>query len=150
MSKENKNKKNIDLKNNKVAEFLLEDKRRLLIIGGIILGIIILTVLIITLSKNNDNLILEGIFASDKPIIIKKDGKYGYITSNGKELIEAKYTKASEFYFDYALVSRENEENKTVYQIIDKKGSTLMEVDNSYEPKYIEETGVWLIDNFLK
>ncbi len=78
-------------------------------------------------NKNFAN--LNSIFDPKKPIVVKNNEKYGYITSDGKTMIEPQYNSADDFYGDYALVSVDNPNkdsyNKTLYEIIDKKGSMI-------------------------
>ena len=44
---------------------------------------------------------LNSIFDPNKPIIVKNNGKYGYITSEGKIMIEPQYINANAFFDDY-------------------------------------------------
>lgn len=123
---------------------------------------IVTIVLGITLIKNlfsggtNEKAALEAIFDPEKPILIKEDEKYGFITYKGKELIEAKYDYASDFYGDYAIVAKENETSKDeytepyIYAIINQKGKeVLSDIKSVYQPQYYSEYGIWVINEKL-
>ena len=128
----------------------------MIIIIGIVVVVVLLAIIIFVLLKLNKNgsndESLNAIFDPNKPILIEKNNKYGYITSDGKEMIEPKYADASDFYGDYAIIKIENTDSKSdneyIYQIIDKKGNVKIEKISS-SPKYYAEYNVWLIDSAL-
>jgi len=106
--------------------------------------------------KNNSNEIisLNSVFDPNKPIIIKQDGKYGYITSDGEAMTEVIYKSASEFRGDYAVVAIVNPDttssNKNIYQIIDKKGNVMNGSTEMYSaPKYYQEYDIWYMNNAI-
>lgn len=96
---------------------------------------------------------LNSIFNPNKPIVINENGKYGYINSEGKIIIEPKYNDAGKFYGDYAVVSidnpNKNDYYKTVYQIIDKKGNVKLTSNTNSNPKYYSTYDVWVVDDVL-
>lgn len=96
---------------------------------------------------------LNSIFDPNRPIVIKKDQMYGYITSEGKMMIEPKYKSASSFNGNYAVVTIDSPEaitpEKFIYQIIDKKGNVMNTSKSYLEPKYYQEFDVWIINDIL-
>lgn len=96
---------------------------------------------------------LNFIFDPNKPIIVKNNGKYGYITSEGKTMIEPQYNNANNFYGDYAVVTVDNPNkdsyNKTIYQIIDKKGNVKLSSESYSAPKYYSTYNLWVVDGVL-
>ena len=120
----------------------------------IVLGITLITN--IFSGGTNEKASLEAIFDPKKPILIKEDDKYGYITYKGKELIDAKYDYASDFYGDYAIVAKENETSEDdytepyIYAIINQKGKeVLSDIKSVYQPQYYSEYGIWVINEKL-
>lgn len=89
-------------------------------------------------------------FEPEKLIVVKKNDKYGYINSKGKMVLDAKYEAATVFYDDYAVVRAEVQKdgmNKSVYQIIDKKGKVKKQTEGTI--KYLEDSNMWIIDDAL-
>lgn len=90
---------------------------------------------------------------TDRPIPFKEDGKYGYLSSKGKVIIEAKYEEAYDFYGDYAVVGVENTDDDAwtdyKYQIVNKKGKEQLDEAVYLEPEYYPEYGIWVIDGKL-
>lgn len=118
-----------------------------IIIATIAILIVIITTLFFTLGCKNDNQIIGLTFDSSKPIPVRQNELYGYISaSNGKEIIPAKYTLANPFYGDYAIVTLK-EDSKTKYCVIDKKGNVKLSSLTSI--KYIAEYGLYIADNTL-
>lgn len=103
--------------------------------------------------NNNATADLNAIFDPNKPIIVKNNGKYGYITSEGETMIEPQYKEAYDFHGDYAVVWVDNPDtnayNKQIYQIIDKKGNVKLTSNNYFSPKYYSTYDVWIIDGVL-
>lgn len=101
--------------------------------------------------KSNVN--LNAIFDPNKPIVVKNNGKYGYITSEGKTMIDPQYNSANDFYGDFAVVSIDNPDtnayNETLYQIIDKKGNVKLKSDSYSGPKYYATYDLWVVDDIL-
>ncbi len=96
---------------------------------------------------------LNSIFDPNKPIIVKNNGKYGYITSEGKTMIEPQYNNVNDFYGDYAVVTVDNPNkdsyNETIYQIIDKKGNVKLSSESYSAPKYYSTYNLWVVDGIL-
>ena len=84
-----------------------------------------------------------------KPILVEKNGKYGFVSNKGKVLIEPTYKEATEFYGDYAVVKLDDPEYEYKYQIINKKGKYQLKEDVFGQPEYLAEYGVWEIDSKL-
>lgn len=103
--------------------------------------------------SGKDEVDLNSIFDPNKPIQVKNKGKYGYIASDGKVMIEAKYNSATEFRDGYAVVKVDNPDttayNKEIYQIIDKKGNVQLSSESYSEPSYYSKYGIWVIDGIL-
>ena len=93
---------------------------------------------------SSNNIQAEIYFDPNTPIVIKKDGKYGYIDTEGKIMLEPVYKRASRFYGDYAVI-----ENDNGYHIIDKEGNEKIKASFSSDIKYIDEYNVWEINNQL-
>ena len=124
----------------------------LIVMSAIILGIV--GFLLLNSFKKNSSLSLGNSFYDpNKPIVIEKNGRYGYINSQGKIIIEPKYISVNEFNGEYAVVSVDNPEeedpNEVLYKIIDTNGNIKLTSDYVFEPKYYPEYDVWLIDEML-
>lgn len=123
--------------------------KRILFIGIIVLVLIGvgLFFLLFKSSKQTNNL-----FNENNLIKIKNNGMYGYINSNGKIVIEPKYSSASDFYGKYALV-RENIKSaygeSEAYEIIDAKGNVIVTPKSYYSVEYLANLDVWVIDDRL-
>lgn len=121
------------------------DKKALAIVGLVILVIVALAIIIC--NANAKDKLLELIYDPKKPILIEKNGRYGYVDIGGEELIEPTYKSATPFYGDYALVELADEENS--YRFLDRKGQTIEEFVSSKMPRYFREYGIWLANNIL-
>lgn len=127
---------------------IIKDKRTWVILAIVILILIIGIFIFTKKDSNRKNELLFYIFDEEKPVIIKKDGKYGYVNLDGELLIQPVFESAEPFYKDHALVSTlEDEEEK--YKIIDKKGEIVLDANGANRPRYFSEYDVWLIDNKL-
>lgn len=95
----------------------------------------------------------KTVLDTDRPIPIKEDGKYGFISSKGKVIIEPKYEDVGEFYGDYAVVALENDDDDAwtdyKYQVINQKGKEQLDEAVYLEPEYYPEYGIWVIDGKL-
>ena len=95
----------------------------------------------------------KTVLDTDRPIPIKEDGKYGFISSKGKIIIEPKYEDVGEFYGDYAVVAVENDDDDVwtdyKYQVINQKGKEQLDEAVYLEPEYYPEYGIWVIDGKL-
>lgn len=118
-----------------------------IIIAAIVILVLIITTLIFTLGRKNDDKVIGLTFDPDKPIPVKQNDLYGYISaSNGKEIISAQYTQANSFYGDYAIVELK-EDSSTKNCVIDKKGK--IKLSSSSTIKYISEYGLYIADETL-
>lgn len=123
-----------------------------IVIGVVALIAVIAIVLLCTNSKgltSSSNIKLSDELSPSKPIPITKDGKYGYMSKDGKILLEPKYNSVGEFYGEYAVVTVENPDttvkDKDLYQIIDKEGNNKTPIEIYLEPKYFKEYKIWVI-----
>ena len=130
--------------NNK-NKFNLNNKKLLIIVGCSLLFLVLFIALIIYFITSGKP--ISRVYNPDSPILINKNGKYGYIDSKGKVLIKPKYEFAYPFYGDYALVVVNDSEEK--YNLIDKKGNVKLSVKSQYDCTYIPEYDVWEIDRKL-
>lgn len=120
-----------------------------------VLAVVAAIVGFILLSPNSEEKkekeIINSMFDPNKLIKVKgTNGKYGYIDSTGKFVLEAKYDTATKFYGDYAIVRTEVEVDgieTSVYQVIDQKGN--VKKQGAISIKYLEDLDMWLIDNEL-
>lgn len=139
---------------NKSLKNKLLNKKTILIALVIVVVVALAFILIKNIGGNSSpKADLDSIFNPDKPIIINDNKKYGYITAAGKMMIEPQYRDANDFYGDYAMVTIDNPDtksyDKTINQIIDKKGNVKIVAKNYTKPKYFDVYNVWLIDNVL-
>ena len=126
------------------------NKKVIMIAGGALVLLIILIIVIKALLS--PNVVISPIFDPKSPIIIEENNKYGYITNKGKVMVQPVFDDANEFYGDYAIVRMKTIENgtqKTVYEIIDKKGNVKATSEESSGIKYIQEYDVWVINKQL-
>ena len=147
------NNEQINMNNNTTPK---SKKSNLKIILIILALIIIGVVVFFLLNKSKDNSStsnLNSVFEPNKPIIVKNNGKYGYITSEGETMIEPQYNSATDFYGDYAVVSVDNSDpmiyNDVIYELIDKQGNVKITAESYYSPKYYSDFDLWLIDGAL-
>lgn len=102
-----------------------------------------------SLDSNN----LDVIYDPDKPIIIKKDNKYGYIKSDGSIMIEPQYQTASDFNGDYAIVTVDNPDQtysyEKTYQIIDNHGNVKLTSESYSSPEYYSDCNIWVVEGVL-
>lgn len=139
---------------NKSLKNKLLNKKTILIALVIVVVVALAFILIKNIGGNSSpKADLDSIFNPDKPIIINDNKNYGYITAAGKMMIEPQYRDANDFYGDYAMVTIDNPDtksyDKTINQIIDKKGNVKIVAKNYTKPKYFDVYNVWLIDNVL-
>ena len=124
---------------NKLVDFIKDNKKICLIVIGIL---VLLIILIKVFTSNNKTDALMDTFSISKPIPIEVNKKYGFINTNGKNIIEPIFLEASSFYGDYSIVKLEDGS----YNLINEKGNALGEKGFISKPNYIGEYGVWLID----
>ena len=130
----------------------------------VVIGIILICAAGFGISKilpkktNNDTKTDNKVEANpDSLILIKRDSKYGYIDTEGNVVVDFEYDSATEFYGNYAMLSRQEEVEENgykrkarVYYIIDTKGtvknkSVLPSYSTTYN-KYFEDEGRWVYD----
>lgn len=128
----------------KVKE-LLKNKNVIIAIVGVIVAVIAIFIGFKMFSKSDEEVLIARIFDTEKPISIKKDGKYGYINTKGKVIIEPAYKVANDFYGEFAAVKTEDDK----YQIINRKGDVKATSESLYGIKYIAESDAWLVDGVL-
>ena len=97
------------------------NKKILLIV--IVVAIITAIIIKIFVGPKVSDKKINSMFDIDSFIRVEKDGKYGYIDSNGKFVIQPQYDYATEFYQDHAIVALKSENSANVYQVIDKSGN---------------------------
>lgn len=108
----------------------------------------VITVCLVINKKNqpyNEN--LSYLFDPEKPILVMKDNLYGYVNTNGDEIIPLRYHQADEFFGEYAhavILDTTNASATTL--IINKKGEPILKPANA-----LLDTlhGTWLIDGKL-
>lgn len=121
---------------------LLQNKK---VIIGIIAAVVAIIAIIFCLnlsSKDKEEIEIARKFDLNKPIVIQKDGKYGYIDTKGNVMIEPQYKSANQFYGDFALVKTED----LKYKVINKKGEELASSDSVLGISHISDSDYWVID----
>ena len=123
-----------------------------IVLASIVIVVAFFVIKNVFFNNNPENMeSLERIYSTTNPIAIKKDKKYGFITSEGKELISPEYNGViSNFYGDFAVVYKKSDKaTSNQYFVIDKKNairaSSISEGDIQFMPKY----GTWVINNKL-
>lgn len=145
-----------NISNNKQKKMKDKTKTLLFIVLAIILiviiGIFVYSKVSIKVQKKHQ-VDLESIYDPDKPILIENKGKYGYIESDGKVILEPKYISASEFMNGYAVVKIDNPDESAyieyLYQIVDRNGNVRITTEMADEPQFYSEYGIWIIDNIM-
>ncbi len=95
---------------------------------------------------------ISDLFNPNTPILVEKNGKYGYINTKGKFVIDAKYEYATSFYGNHAIVNGvavEEGKEIEVYQVIDTKGKVKASSPYKEAIKYIADENVWVINSQL-
>lgn len=90
------------------------------------------------LDKEYKNLESVGEIKKGEPIIIKKDGKFGLLSNDGKELLKPEYSGIGVFYNKRALV-----EKKEKIGVVDNKGNTIIPCE--YDDIYIGDNNFYLL-----
>lgn len=120
------------------------------IIIGVISAIILFTIFKLIPSKELKE--LETNFDLDRPILLEKNGLYGYINQDGKEITDFRYTHATNFTGEFGVVKYKDGE-KYIQAIINEKGKLLksVELESNYSNKilYYEEAESFIIDGKL-
>ena len=140
----NSEKKKISMK-----DWILNHKKVILIVLGIcIIGIGGFIVYNFFSSSTG----VETLFDQNKPIKISKDGKYGYINTNGKVIINPTYDEASEFYGKFAIVKSKGQDKygfDDLYQVIDSSGKVKASSEFSSQIEFDSEFNIWIINGQL-
>ena len=132
---------------NKFLELL--KKYKFYLLGAV--GVIILLIVIIPLLNTSSSKADYGlIYDAKNPIIIKKDGKYGFVNSNGKVILEPKYEDLSYFVGDYAVgvLDESKEDAENYYEVINNKGKVALTA-KYYSLDLDVENGTWIINDHL-
>lgn len=125
---------------NKIKEYIKNNPNIVKIVGGALVACLLLFIFIIKGDNKYEGLTID----ENALIIVKDDGKYGYINNNGKVIIKPQYEQASSFNGNYAVVS-----DGEKYKLIDKKGKVKFEVDYASKIKYVSDYNVWIIEDTL-
>jgi hypothetical protein len=126
--------------------------KRLIFLTALLFVSVIVIVIYLSISKEKNtsqeyNTNLDLIYDTQKPILIERDGLYGYIDINGKELVSPHYSEATEFFGDYAYVAVQNTSDFSYdIFIIDKTGESVLEPESA---SLDAQNGVWIIDDRL-
>ena len=134
-----------------LVDTIKKNKIPFIIVGAIVLVLILVLVGKNFFGKSNEDKMLEALFNEDAPIPIKKDGKYGFIDTDGKIIIQPEFSYASDFYGNYAVVGNSEDAYKKddAFKIIDKKGNVKMTSSSVSRIEYIPEYSVWIVDSHL-
>lgn len=143
------------MSNENRTKFKFNFSKKIKIILAIVVTSIVLVIALFFLksilfgSGINNAQNLELTFSPSKPIAIQKNDKYGFITSEGKVMIEPKYDGiSSDFYGDYAVVYTKNSDGATYY-VVDKKGVVKAQASSSTEIESVSKYGIWVINEKL-
>jgi hypothetical protein len=102
-----------------------------------------------SLKKYTNNLTYDP----KKPIVIKKNNKYGFISYTGKEIVKPIYDGVNEFYGNYTYVSKNNENGGFLdyieFFIIDTNGKIKQTPKLNFEPYHSKKYDIWIINNVL-
>ncbi len=130
-----------------IKEKIIKNKKSLVLVI-MILFVIIGSIFVIKkfFFKSSD---FANFFNPNQLISVEKDGKYGYINSKGKMVLDPIYEEASNFVGNYAEVEVKDQEGNSIYQLIDSKGKVKAETDSVYDIEYISDYNVWVINNQL-
>lgn len=130
---------NKNIRNNKIAKMTI-------LICSLIITLVVVVKFVpwdnLDKDEVEESIKLNAAFNPDNLIAIKEAGKYGYIDTNGKSVIAAKYLEAYDFFGEYAVVV--NEEDSGLYKMIDHNGNEKLTANS--KPNYYSDYGVWEID----
>ena len=118
--------------------------KKIAIFAGIgIVAIIAIFALVKLLGGNSGskNPLLSVIYDENILIPIRKDGKYGYIDLNGKEVIAPQFSSAGTFSGNYAQVGLDDDRHTRA--LIDKKGEIKLKAELSSGFTYDAENDIW-------
>lgn len=109
------------------------------------IAILIFSVYLFIPKKNNlDDNNLYLIIDENRLIKIYENDLYGYINTNGKKVIDTKYTYAEDFIGNYAIVGDEDN-----YMLINHNGKELFKEKDKDNIKYYDQYNVWIINGNL-
>lgn len=131
----------------------MNEKTKKIVISSVIAVILIILLsvvikIIFFKDMSTSKLVNLSIFDPENLIHIEKDGKYGYISTQGEMVIEPKYNSATDFFGEYAIVSK-NDNNQEKYVVINKKEEEKFVLDTQEDIKYIADYNIWIIKNKL-
>ena len=112
-----------------------------------IVFVVFLVVCILSYSSKRAKL-LERLVNPKALIPIEIDEKYGYMNSNGKIVISPKYSKASSWVGDFALVAVRKDYSEKI-RIIDKNEKVYFSVDYLSDVLAVPEYKIWVIEGKL-
>ncbi|MDR0887268.1 MAG: WG repeat-containing protein [Candidatus Nomurabacteria bacterium] len=95
----------------------------------------------LVLGKSVDSTV-AAVMDSEKPVIVRESGKYGYMDIHGQTIIPANYRFAGEFFGNFAEVKTEVE-----HSIINKKGDVVLEIEQNDAVNIDTDFGMWFIGN---
>ena len=80
-----------------------------------------------------------------KYIVIKKDGNYGFINSNGKIVLEPQYSDIEETFINgYAVVKKDGN-----YYVINEKGKEMASASFKSDVEYDENHDIWRVGPYI-
>ena len=130
----------------------VKSKKFLLIIAIVVILAILLVVGFVIYKKSNSsiqNSELAKYSDSSSLIGVKKDGKYGYINTSGKVIVEPKYEDVRNFNGNYAIVYemvKTDDGEKKLCKIIDKNGKVKItpQEDGYCSIEYISDYNIYI------
>ncbi len=127
---------------------VIKRNKKAFLVGVCLFLAILATVLyqVFKADKKDENLI--ALYDPEKliPVLVGKD-VFGYVDREGNKLIDKDFKWAGDFFFDYAAVQIDSDED--VFSLVNKKGEVIDKLKSQNKPTYYHEYGVWLIDNAL-
>ena len=106
-----------------------------------------------TFMGSSSTAVMNAIFDPNNLIMINEDGLYGFISSEGKEVIKPQFTSASPFVGKYTKVqipsTAKNYVSDKQAAIIDEKGNIMLTASSTYVVDYYELDDVWVVDSVL-
>ncbi len=136
----------------KLKEKNLKTSKKLIkLVSCITLILLILIILFFIIKNIFFTSKINSIYNPNNPIVVEKDGLYGYMDTKGKTLLQPVYKEASAFIGSHTLVAIRSKDTLTglTYQVIDKKGKVKYESNFLSDINYISDYDVWVIENSL-
>ena len=130
-----------------------KDKKNIIIIAVVCLVVLVggyFGFKAIFKSSTGDNK-LDALLNDDIPIMVKKDGKYGYINTNGDVVIDINLAVATDFIGNYAIVGKESGENflSRKYYVINNKGEEMLSASFASDINHEDDYDIWIVDDKL-